>query len=59
MTSYRDFCQKKAKRIDDFLHANPELDHEGIQELKKLNSALEDKLKHMEPAWEAMMGEVA
>ena len=58
MTSYKGFCQKKAKKIDDFLHANPDLNSEDIQKLKKLNTDLESQLERMQTAWEAMMDEV-
>ena len=55
LTSYRTFYQKKAKKIDDFLRANSDPNSEDLQELKKLNSDLEDQLKRMETAWESMM----
>ena len=58
MTAYKGFCQRKTKKIDDFLHENPNLNSEGIQELKNLNSVLEAQLERMETAWESMMGDL-
>ena len=58
MTAFKGFCQKKAKKIDDFLHANPDLNSRDLQELEKLNSSLESQLERMETAWEAMMDDV-
>ena len=58
MTSYRTYCEKRAKKIDDFLHANPNPNAKDLQELEKLNSDLEDQLKRMQVAWESMMADV-
>ena len=58
MTAYKGFCQRKAQKIDDFLHANPNLNSRGIQELENLNSTLEAQLERMETAWESMMGDL-
>ena len=48
MTSFKGHCDKKAKKIDDFLSANPDPNSEVLQELKRLNADLEDQLKRME-----------
>ena len=55
MTSFRGHCDKKVKKIDEFLSANPDPNSEDLEELKELNSDLKDQLKHMETAWESMM----
>ena len=58
MNAFKGFCQKRAKNIDDFLHANPDLNSENIQELKELNTALKNQLEHMETTWESMVGDL-
>ena len=58
MTAYKGFCQRKAQKIDDFLHDHPDLNSEDIQELKDLNSTLKAQLERMETAWESMMSEL-
>ena len=58
MTVFKGLCERKAKGIDDFLHANPDLNSKDIQELERLNTDMEDQLKRMETAWETMMGDV-
>ena len=58
MTAYKGFCQRKAVKIDDFLHAHPDLNPKDIQELENLNSNLEAQLERMETAWESMMGDL-
>ena len=55
MTSYKNFCEKKAKKIVDFLHENPDLSPKHLQVLEKLNADLEDQFKRMETSWESMM----
>ena len=40
MTSYKGHCDKKAKKIDDFLRANSNPNSKDLQELEKLNSDL-------------------
>ena len=57
MTSFRGHCDKKAKKIDDFLSANPDPNSKDLQDLEELNSDLKDQLRRMEVAWEAMMDE--
>ena len=56
MSAFKGFCQKKAKKIDDFLHDNPDHNSRDLQEVEKLNSALESQLERMETAWESMVG---
>ena len=58
MTAYKGFCQRKVKKIDDFLHDHPDLNSEDIQVLKNLNSALEAQLERMETAWESMLSQL-
>ena len=58
MTSYKGHCDKKVKKIDDFLSANPDPNSKDLQELEELNSDLKDQLRRMETAWEAMMVDV-
>ena len=58
MTSFKGHCDKKAKKIDEFLSDNPDPNPEDLQVLKKLNADLEDQLKRMEMAWESMMADV-
>ena len=58
MTSFKGHCDKKAKKIDDFLSANPDPNSEVLQELKRLNADLEKQLERMETAWDSMMMEV-
>jgi hypothetical protein len=58
MTSYKNYCQKSAKKIDDFLHENPELGPEHLQILKELNTDLKDQFKRMEISWFSKMGDI-
>ena len=58
MTSFKGHCDKKAKKIDEFLSDNPDPNPEDLQVLKELNSDLKDQLKRMETAWESMMADV-
>ena len=58
MTSYKNFCEKKVKKIDDFIGKNPVLNPENLQELKKLKADLEDQFKRMETSWESMMDDI-
>ena len=58
MTSYKNFCEKKAKKIDDFIGENLDLNPENLQDLKKLNADLEDQFKRMETSWESMMDDI-
>ena len=43
MTSYKNYCQKSAKKIDDFLAENPELRPKDLQVLKELNTDLKEQ----------------
>ena len=47
MTSFKGHCDKKAKKIDQFLSDNPDPNPEDLQVLKKLNADLEDQLNRM------------
>ena len=58
MTSYKGHCDKKVKKIDDFLSANPDPNSKDLQELEELNSDLKKQLERMETAWDSMMMEV-
>jgi hypothetical protein len=58
MTSYKKYCEKGAKKIDDFLDENPDLNPENLQVLKKLNTDLEEQFKRMEVSWFSMMGDI-
>jgi hypothetical protein len=59
MTSYKNYCHKSAKKIDDFLAENPELGPEHLQVLKKLNIDLEEQFKRMEISWFSKMDDIA
>ena len=50
MTSYKGHCDKKAKKIDDFLSAHPNPNSKDLQELEELNSDLKKQLERMETA---------
>ena len=58
MTSYKTHCDKNAKKIDDFLADNPDLNPKGIQVLEKLNADLEEQFKRMEVSWFSMMNNI-
>ena len=58
MTSYKNYCQKSAKKIDDFLAENPELGPEDLQVLKELNTDLKEQFKRMEVSWFSMMVDI-
>ena len=58
MTSYKNCCHKRAKKIDDFLAGNPELGPEDLQVLKKLNADLVEQFKRMEISWFSVMGDI-
>ena len=58
MTSYKTHCEKNAKKIDDFLTENPDLNPENLQVLKKLNADLEKQFERMETSWFSMMGDI-
>ena len=58
MTSYKNYCQKSAKKIDDFLAENPELGPKHLQVLEKLNTDLEEQFKRMEISWFSMMDDI-
>ena len=55
MTLYKKYCERGAKKIDDFLAENPDLNPENIQLLKKLNTDLEELFKRMEVSWVSVM----
>ena len=58
MTTYKAYCEKKAKNIDDFLAENADPGPEDILELKRLNSELIGQFNRMEAAWDSMMHEI-
>ena len=58
MTSYKNYCHKSAKKIDDFLAENPELGPKHLQVLEKLNTDLEEHFKRMEISWFSMMDDI-
>ena len=58
MTSYKTHCEKNAKKIDDFLTENPDLNPENLQVLKELNADLKKQFKRMEISWFSMMDEI-
>ena len=58
MTTYKAYCEKKAKNIDDFLAENADPGPEDILELKRLNSELIGQFNRMEAAWDSMMNEI-
>ena len=58
MTSYKKYCEKSAKKIDDFIGENPDLNPKNIQVLEKLNTDLEEQFKRMEVSWFSMMDDI-
>ena len=50
--------EKNAKKIDDFLTENPDLNPENLQVLKKLNADLEKQFERMETSWFSMMNDI-
>ena len=58
MTSYKNFCEKKAKEIDDFIGENPDISPRKLRDLEKLHADLENQFERMETAWESMMDNI-
>ena len=58
MTTYKAYCEKKAKNIDDFLAENADPGPKDILELERLNSELIGQFNRMEAAWDSMMHEI-
>ena len=58
MTTYKAYCEKKAKKIDDFLAENADPGPKDILKLERLNSELIDQFNRMEAAWDSMMNEI-
>ena len=60
MNAYKGYCQKKAKEVDDFLHAKADQEFStwDIQKLEELNVSLKNQFERMETAWETMMDNI-
>ena len=57
--AYKNNCNSKIKKIEDFIRANAEgLDAEKILKLKKLNGALEEQFARMETGWDTTMKDI-